>query len=65
RGTDTMMAVFASARALWRNRGPLYLWAAIIVLLIGASLVFSFVGLLLTAPLVGHATWHAYRDLVR
>jgi uncharacterized membrane protein len=22
-------------------------------------------GLLITAPLLGHATWHAYRDMVR
>lgn len=64
RNTDTMMALFCSARALWCNPGPLYLWAALIVLLIGASLLLWFVPLIFTAPLVGHATWHAYRDLV-
>jgi uncharacterized membrane protein len=64
RNTDTMMALFCSMRALWTNPGPLYLWAALIVLLIGGSLLLSFVPLLITAPLVGHATWHAYRDLV-
>lgn len=64
RDTDTMMAVFASAKALWTNPLPMYLWAALIVLLIGASLVLWFGLLLVTAPLVGHATWHAYRDLV-
>lgn len=64
RGTDTMMAVFSSARALLTNPGPMYLWAALIVLLIGGSLVFGFFGLLLTAPIVGHATWHAYKDLI-
>lgn len=64
RKADTMMALFTSARALWTNPGPLYLWAALITLLIGASLLLSFVPLLLTAPLIGHATWHAYRDLV-
>lgn len=64
RKTDTMMALFTSARALWTNTGPLYLWAALIVLLIGLSLAAWFVPLLITAPLIGHATWHAYRDLV-
>lgn len=64
RNTDTMMALFGSVRALWINPGPLYLWAALIVLLIGGSLVLGFVPLILTAPLVGHATWHAYRELV-
>lgn len=64
RNADTMMAVFSSVRALWRNPGPLYLWAGLIVLLIGTSLLLGFVPLLLTAPLVGHASWHAYRELV-
>ncbi|OWW22683.1 DUF2189 domain-containing protein [Noviherbaspirillum denitrificans] len=64
RNTDTMISLFTSVRALWSNPVPLYLWAALIVALIGASLLLSFIPLLLTAPLVGHATWHAYRDLV-
>ncbi len=64
RGTDTMMAIFSSVRALFANPGPLYLWAALIVLLIGASLVIWFGLLIVTAPLIGHATWHAYRDLI-
>lgn len=64
RNTDTMIALFTSVRALWMNALPLYLWAALIVALVGVSLLLSFIPLLLTAPLVGHATWHAYRDLV-
>lgn len=64
RKTDTMMALFCSVRALWINAGPLYVWAALIVLLIGSSLMLWFVPLVITAPLVGHATWHAYRALV-
>lgn len=64
RDIDTMMAVFASVKALWANPLPMYLWAALIVLLVGASLVLWFGLLVITVPLVGHATWHAYRDLV-
>jgi uncharacterized membrane protein len=64
RKTDTMMALFGSVRALWINAGPLYVWAALIVLLIGSSLMLWFIPLVITAPLVGHATWHAYRALV-
>jgi uncharacterized membrane protein len=29
------------------------------------AMVPFFLGLALVAPLIGHATWHAYRDLVR
>ena len=64
RGTDTMMAVFSSARALWLNTATLYVWAALIVLLIGSCLVYFLPGLLVVAPVVGHATWHAYRALI-
>lgn len=64
RRTDTMVAIFTSVRVLFANPGPVYLWAALIVLLIGASLVLWFGLLVLTAPVVGHATWHAYRELV-
>ncbi len=64
RGGDTMMAIFSSARALYVNPGALYLWAALIVILIGASLALWFVPLVIAAPLIGHATWHAYRDLL-
>jgi uncharacterized membrane protein len=64
RRADTMMAIFASVRTLFANPGPLYLWAALIVVIVGASLVLWFGLLLVTAPLIGHATWHAYRDLL-
>jgi len=58
------MAIFSSVRVLFANPGPVYLWAVLIVLLLGVSLVFWFGLLVITAPLVGHATWHAYRDLI-
>jgi uncharacterized membrane protein len=64
RGTDTMMAVFSSVRSLALSPGPLYFWASIIVLLLGVSMIAGFLPLIFTAPLLGHATWHAYRDLV-
>ena len=64
RKADAITAMFNSMRALYDNTATLAVWAALIVLLVGASLVLWFVPLILTAPLVGHATWHAYRDLV-
>lgn len=65
RRIDTMMAIFSSARALATHPGPVYLWALVIVALIGASLLLWLGLLVITAPLVGHATWHAYRALIR
>jgi uncharacterized membrane protein len=64
RGTDTVVAAITSVRALAANPLPLALWAMLIVLLIGVGFATLFIGLLVTVPIVGHATWHAYRDLV-
>jgi uncharacterized membrane protein len=64
RGTDTVVAALTSVRALLENPVPLILWAALIVLLIGIGFATLFIGLVVTAPIVGHATWHAYRELV-
>jgi len=65
RNSDTMLAMFSSAKALHANPKPLYLWAFLVVLIIGVSLILNFWPLIITAPIVGHATWHAYRDLLK
>lgn len=64
RPIDTLTAVFTSANALWNNSLVCMVWGACIVVLIGLALVFFKPLLILTAPWVGHATWHAYRALV-
>ena len=64
RKSETFAAVFSSVRSVHANPKPMYLWAAMIVVIIGLSLLAWFIPLLVTAPLIGHATWHAYRDLV-
>lgn len=64
RESDTFMAVFSSVRSVHANPSALYLWAAVVVIIIGLSLAAGFIPLLVTAPIIGHATWHAYKDLV-
>ena len=64
RKTDAITAAIASLVACGRNPGPMLLWAACIVVLVGIGFATFFFGLIATMPLVGHATWHAYRDLV-
>ena len=39
-------------------------WAALIVLFTAAGLTLAYVGMAVTLPLIGYASWHAYRDLV-
>ena len=64
RGTDTIVAAITSVRALAANPLPLLLWAALIVVVVGAGFATLFFGLLVAVPVVGHATWHAYVDIV-
>lgn len=64
RGTDTIVAALTSVRALFANPLALLVWALLIVLTVGAGLATFFVGLVIAVPLIGHATWHAYRALV-
>ncbi len=58
-------AMRTSINAVLRNIPAMILWSALILLLtiIGyAPLLF---GLLIIAPLLGHATWHAYKGMIR
>ena len=64
RKTDAITAAIASLFACGRNPLPMLLWAACIALLGAIGFATLFLGLIVTIPLVGHATWHAYRDLV-
>ena len=57
-------AATVSIQAVMENWRAMALWAGLIVLLTGLALVPFFLGLVIVMPLVGHATWHAYRDLV-
>jgi len=64
RGTDTVVAALTSVRALFANFLPLVVWALLIVLVIAAGFATFFIGLVIAAPVIGHATWHAYKSLV-
>jgi uncharacterized membrane protein len=64
RNQDTITAMLASFLALVRNLPMMLIWAALIVLLTVIGIATGFLGLIITMPLVGHATWHAYRALI-
>ncbi|MCS6944348.1 MAG: DUF2189 domain-containing protein [Sutterellaceae bacterium] len=64
RAVDLRTAVLTSVRAVGDNPLPMALWAAVIMLATLASLATALAGFVLTVPVIGHATWHAYRDLV-
>lgn len=64
RRVDVLTAVVTSLAAVRHNPRATAVWAGLIVLFSSAGLVTAYLGLILTLPLIGHATWHAYRNLV-
>ena len=59
-----MTAIITSWRAVTENFWTMLLWAWLIAIFIGVGLATGFLGLIITLPLIGHASWAAYRDLV-
>lgn len=64
RQVDAVSAGLTSIRACLQNPGVMLLWGAMISGIILLSLLPFFLGLLITGPVIGHATWHAYRHIV-
>lgn len=64
RRCDLISALVTSVNAVAENPLPLAFWAVIIMLLTGFGFATALVGLVLVMPWLGHASFHAYRDLV-
>jgi uncharacterized membrane protein len=64
RKVDVVTAMITSVSAVRANLPIMMVWAALIVLLAGIGFATMMVGLIVIVPLLGHATWHAYKALV-
>jgi uncharacterized membrane protein len=64
RPVDAVTAAVTSMRACCANPVTMALWAAVIVAVTALGALPGFLGLVIALPLLGHATWYAYRDLV-
>jgi uncharacterized membrane protein len=64
RDVDGVVAALTSLKAFGANVPAMLVWAVAIVVIVGVGFTFAFVGLAVAVPVVGHATWHAYRALV-
>lgn len=63
-GKDAISAMLLSLSVVARNPVAMLIWAVLLILLIGTGFATGFLALVYTAPIAGHATWHAYRDLI-
>jgi uncharacterized membrane protein len=64
RRCDLLKAITTSFHAVAENPLPLALWATIIMVLTAIGFATALIGLILILPLLGHASFHAYKDLV-
>jgi uncharacterized membrane protein len=64
RRVTLLQAIYISWYAVLANPAPLALWAALILGLTTLGLGTLMVGLIVIIPVLGHASWHAYCDLI-
>jgi uncharacterized membrane protein len=65
RHATAWQAMHASITAVFTNIPAMILWSALILILTIIGYAPLLGGLLLIAPLLGHATWHAYKGMIR
>lgn len=64
RDTDAITAVVSSVNAVLRNKPAMLVWIGLIVLLTAAGFATALLGLAVTIPLLGYATWHGYQATI-
>jgi len=65
RGVSAMEAVQTSVRAITANPMTMTAWGFIVAVLLAIGTLPAFVGLAVIMPILGHATWHLYRKVVK
>jgi uncharacterized membrane protein len=61
---DVITAALTSLRCCTKNPAAMLVWAALIAGITALGFASGMLGLIVIFPLLGHASWHAYRDLV-
>jgi uncharacterized membrane protein len=61
---DAITAALASVRLVLTQPGVMLLWGVLLTVLVVVAMLPGFAGLLVAAPVVGHASWHAYRAAI-
>jgi len=65
RHVGVVTAVSTSVRAAWTNKWVMLQWGMIIATGLALGSLPFLVGLALVVPVLGHASWHLYRALIR
>jgi uncharacterized membrane protein len=64
RDADAITAALSSTNAVLRNKRAVLVWAGIVVALVLVGFATAFLAFVVLFPLLGHATWHGYRETI-
>ena len=64
RDVDAVTAVVTSINAVLRNKLAMFVWVIVIVTGVAIGFVTGLLGLIVTIPLLGYATWHGYLETI-
>src|SRR5690554_282886 len=64
RSVDTITAIVTSVNAVLRNKPAMLVWAIIIGLCIVIGMLTAWLAFAVLLPLLGHATWHGYKQTI-
>jgi uncharacterized membrane protein len=64
RRIDAVTAVVTSINAVLRNKPAMAVWAGLIVAAVAIGFLTAMLGLAVTMPVIGYATWHGYRETI-
>ncbi|MEO0729615.1 MAG: hypothetical protein AAFY64_04450, partial [Pseudomonadota bacterium] len=64
RDVDFVTAMITSINAVFNSPIVMIFWGLFVILCVIISAIPGFLGLLISLPVLGHATWHLYRRAV-
>jgi len=64
RKVDVVTAMMTSIDVIKKNPTVMFTWALMIAVMVFIGSALFFVGLAVTLPILGHASWHVYRDVL-
>lgn len=64
RNEDAITSALTSVAAVLKNKGTMLIWGLVVLGLTILGLATAYIGLAVVFPILGHATWHAYRETI-
>ena len=65
RRVDALTAMGTSMKLVWNNLPTMIAWGGMMLALFVLCVATGLIGMIVIFPLLGHATWHAYRAVAR